>query len=84
MPVEPLASHLGFRDSPVPQGLLELMSASASRIGEGSAKLSPDFPCGVVRPLLVNTLPGALGLDRFQVAIVDGWINLIALGIGDV
>ena len=52
--------------------------------GEGPAELSPYFPAGVIWFLLIDTLPTALGLDRFQVAIVDAWIELIALGIGDV
>ena len=63
MPVEPLVSHLGFRDNPVPQWLLNLVSAIADRSCEGPAKLSAYFPGGVVGLLLINTLPGAPGLD---------------------
>ena len=52
------------------------------RVGEGSAELSPDFPAGVIWFLLVDTLPGALGLDGFKIAVVDTWVKLMALGIG--
>ena len=52
------------------------------RVGEGFAKLPPDLPAGIVWFLLVDTLPSALGLNGFEITIVDPRVKLVALGIG--
>ena len=52
------------------------------RVGEGFTKLSPDLPAGIVRFLLVDTLPCALSLNGFKSTVVDPRVKLVALGIG--
>ena len=64
-PVGPLAAHLGLWQEPISQGLVESVSMTGSWSCEGPAELSPYFPAGVIWFLLVDTLPTALGLNRF-------------------
>ena len=84
IPVGPPTAHLGLRDDPVSQRLMESVSVARGWCGEGPAEMLPYFPAGVIWFLQVDTLPNALGLDRFQVAYVDARVYLISLGIGNV
>ena len=76
VPIGPLATHLGLWYDPISQGLVESVSMLRSWCGERPAKLPPYFPTGVVGFLLIDTLPIALGLDRFQVSIVYSRIKV--------
>ena len=82
----PLSAHRVFWNNPTAKGMIEFVSVLVvgDRIGEGSAKLSPDFPAGIVWFLLIDTLPCTLSLDGFKVAIVHTRVKLITLSIGDV
>ena len=85
--MRPLSAHRVFGNNPTAKRVIEFMSVLVigDSVGEGSAELFPDFPAGgAIWFLLVDALPGALGLDRFKIAVVDTWVKLVALSIGDV
>ena len=86
IPMRPLSAHRVLWNNPTAKRMIEFLSVLVigNRVGEGSTKLSPDFPAGIVRFLLVDALPGALSLNRFEITVVDPWVKLVALGIGDV
>ena len=46
---------------------------------KGFTKLSPDLPAGIVRFLLVDTLPCALSLNGVEITVVDPRVKLVAL-----
>ena len=82
--MRPLPAHRRFWNNPAAKRMIEFMSVLVvgDSVGEGSAELSPDFPAGVIRFLLVYTLPCALGLNGFKVTIVDTRVKLVSLCIG--
>ena len=84
--MRPLSAHRVFWNNPTAKWMVAVVSVLVMgvRVGEGSTKLPADFPAGVVRFLLVDTLPCAPSLDGFKIAIVDTRVKLVALGIGDV
>ena len=71
-PMRPPSAHRSFRNNPTAKRVIKVVSVLVSGISvsECSAKLSPDFPAGFVRFLLVDALPLALGLDGFKIAVV--------------